>query len=179
MDMIVKTYQYRAYPTSEQVKQLHYRMWQCRKLWNQALEAKRLVYQVDDYTLTHYDLSARFCSEKKGQLDYDVLPYDSAGWVLQRLDDAYNAAFRRLKNKQPPGFPRFKGRDEWNSIPQRRPVAYRANRVTTICPVFVRKVLDILRHLFYFTRVMVMAYSMRQPFANTNRPAPASLISTS
>lgn len=120
-DKLIKTYQYRAYPTAEQTKQLYYRMWQCRKLWNQALEAKRLVYQVDDYTLTYYDLTSRFCSEKKGQLDYDVLPYDSAGWVLQRLDDAYNAAFRRLKNKQPPGFPRFKGRDEWNSIPQRRP----------------------------------------------------------
>lgn len=121
MKMLNKTYQYRAYPTDEQVKQLHYRMWQCRKLWNQALEVKRLVYQMDDYSMTYFDLYARFFKERKGQLDYAVFSARSMSWVLQRLDDAYNAAFKRLKAKQSPGFPKFKGRDDWNNIPQQDP----------------------------------------------------------
>jgi len=36
--------------------------------------------------------------------------------VLERLDKAYQAFFRRVKNSEEPGFPRFKGRDRYDSF---------------------------------------------------------------
>src|SRR5581483_10710076 len=36
--------------------------------------------------------------------------------VLKRLDKAFDAFFRRVRNGETPGFPRFKGKDRYDSF---------------------------------------------------------------
>jgi putative transposase len=36
--------------------------------------------------------------------------------VLARLDKTYQAFFRRVKNREKTGFPRFRGRNRWHSF---------------------------------------------------------------
>src|SRR5260221_12961129 len=48
--------------------------------------------------------------------DYAAIHSDVLQGVLARLDKTYQAFFRRLANGEKPGFPRYHGRDRYNSF---------------------------------------------------------------
>jgi hypothetical protein len=45
-----------------------------------------------------------------------ALVYDCERAAIRRLDRAFRGFFRRIKAGHKPGYPRFKGRDSWDSI---------------------------------------------------------------
>ena len=49
--------------------------------------------------------------------------------VLRRLDNGYQAFFRRVKNGETPGFPKFKKHGEWNSITYPQYHAFPGSRI--------------------------------------------------
>jgi putative transposase len=61
--------------------------------------------------------SARFTEERKTNPFYANINFSSAQATMRRLDKAYKAFFKRVKEeKGKVGFPRFKGRDRFDSI---------------------------------------------------------------
>jgi putative transposase len=103
-----KAFKCRIYPTKGQIRQIETTFWACRKVWNHSLDIKKQAYEYDKTSFSYYDLSAmlpylkRVCPDL-AQADSQALKYS-----LRDLDAAYKNFFRRVKNGEKPGFPKFK-----------------------------------------------------------------------
>ena len=111
-----KTYEYRAYPTVKQANKLVAWLEILRNLYNQALAWRKDTYQqtgqsvkksTQEKALTPF----RQESERVASLHIDVLQD-----TIDRLDKAYQSFFRRAKQGDKPGFPRFKGAGRYRSM---------------------------------------------------------------
>ena len=111
-----KTYEYRAYPTVKQANKLVAWLEILRNLYNQALAWRKQTYEqtsqsvkksIQEKALTSF----RQESDTVASLHIDVLQD-----TIDRLDKAYQAFFRRRKNGDKPGFPRFKGAGRYRSM---------------------------------------------------------------
>jgi putative transposase len=87
-----------------------------RRLYNACLAERKTAYQTQAVTLKYTDQSARFTEARKSNPFYARINFSSAQATMRRLDKAYNAFFRRVKAGKRPGFPRFKGRDRFDSV---------------------------------------------------------------
>jgi putative transposase len=110
-----KSYKYKLKPTPEQERVLAETLWQCRRLYNTALE-QRTAYRHCGVTLTAYDQSAELPDLKAAFPEYADTNAQVLQDVLTRLDKTYQAFFRRLKAGQTPGFPRFQGQNRYHSF---------------------------------------------------------------
>jgi putative transposase len=114
---MLRTYKYLLRPNTEQVKQLDFLVWQSRLIYNAALEQRITTYRETGKGIGYGAQWAHFRDVRRDNLD-------TLGWVnasslqhlLRRLDKSFAAFFRRLKAGEKPGFPRFKGRNRFNSI---------------------------------------------------------------
>jgi putative transposase len=130
-----KTFKYRIYPTKTTEKKLYFTLNRCRELYNAGLSERRDAYEIHvRQHPNYYDEPTRKSLTKEHAIDYydqqNDLPeikheirqeyQDIAAHVLQdvlkRLDKAFDAFFRRVKNGENPGYPRFKGRDRYDSF---------------------------------------------------------------
>ena len=111
-----KTYEYRAYPTVKQTDKLVAWLEILRNLYNQVLAWRKETYEqtgqsvkksMQEKALTPF----RQESDRVASLHIDVLQD-----AIDRLDKAYQAFFRRGKNGEKPGFPRFKGAGRYRSM---------------------------------------------------------------
>ena len=110
-----KTFKYRIYPTKKQVKTLDTTIEQCRELYNAGLEERKSAYKIRQKSLSLYDQINQLPSIKKDGLLQGVHS-QVAQDVLSRLAKAYDAFFERVKKGETAGFPRFKGKNRYNSI---------------------------------------------------------------
>lgn len=112
----LKTFKYRLYPGKAQEKNLYRVLVYARNLYNMALAERKYAYQLEGRTVTLADTEqmakyyrATFCCE-------DMLFSQTAQSVVKQVDSAYQAFFRRVKAGEKPGYPRFKGRNRFNSF---------------------------------------------------------------
>jgi putative transposase len=114
---MIRTYRYRLYPTRCQVEVLEEHLgWAC-DLYNAALEQRRTAYR-------DFGVSVRL-NEQQHELtairrDGPDMNYVSQEMVLQRLNLAFDAFFRRLRSGEKPGFPRFRAKTRFNTLAWRR-----------------------------------------------------------
>ena len=111
-----KTYEYRVYPTT---KQRHiFTVWLAllRNLYNQAL-----AWRIDTYNAT--GVTVKWTTQANALPDLKAASEAFAGIhsdvlqdAMRLLDKAYKAFFRRAKNGEAPGFPRFKGAGRYRSM---------------------------------------------------------------
>ena len=117
---MIRTYKYRLYPTNAQARTLDFLLWQGRTLYNAALEQRITVYKETGKGVSYYQQWAHFRDLRNASPDtLGQLNATSVQQMLRRLDKAFVAFFRRLKAGETPGFPRFKGRDRFNSLEYR------------------------------------------------------------
>lgn len=111
-----RAYNFRLYPKRKQVEVLDRTLMLCRHLYNAGLEQRITAYERVGKTLNQYEQSRELPNIKEELPEYSELYSHSLQDVLKRLDKAYTAFFRRVKNGETPGFPRFKGRNRFNSV---------------------------------------------------------------
>jgi len=111
-----KTYKYRIQANQETLASADNWLYLCRKLYNTALEQRIKVYQQDKASLSCYGQINQLPELKAAFPEYKEVGSQVLQDVLERLDKAYKAFFRRLKNGETPGFPRFKGRYRYDSF---------------------------------------------------------------
>ncbi len=117
---MIRTYKYRLYPTKAQTRQLTFLLDQARYLYNQALEQRITNSREKGKGISYPQQWAHFRDQRRAQPDtLGQLNATSVQQLLRRLDKAFSAFFRRLKAGETPGFPRFKGRDRFNSLEYR------------------------------------------------------------
>ena len=116
-----RTYKYRIYPTGE--AEINARRW-LWKLWHFyciALSQRIVMYKLNGETISNYDqyktmVSKRNPPEGMEWLGLDEIPARVMQFPLKDLHEAYQHFFRRVKNGEKPGFPRFPRFRDRNSI---------------------------------------------------------------
>jgi len=112
-----KTYKYRlngnniAYSNADNWLEL------CRKLYNVALEQRIIIYRQNKGRISCYNQIRQLPELKREHGEYLVVDAQVLQSVIERLDKAYGNFFRRLKESGvKPGFPRFKGKNRYDSF---------------------------------------------------------------
>lgn len=114
---VIRTYKLRLYPTSAQVTSLEKFLDQCRWVYNKTLEYRRDSWKNNKKSISLYDSIKMIKKWKKNNSD---LAKFSHSQCLQnassRVNLAFQAFFRRVKSGEAPGYPRFRGRDRYDSF---------------------------------------------------------------
>ena len=88
----------------------------CRQLYNDCLNERIIAYKENKKSISQYEQMKRLPQLKKVFPDFKQVNSQTLQDVIQRLDKAYQGFFRRVKNKEKAGFPRFKGQNRYDSF---------------------------------------------------------------
>jgi putative transposase len=111
-----KTFKYKLKPTPEQERAMAFVLRRCRELYNAALHERRDAWQQCGVSVTAAGQSTQLPAVKEVRPEYRDIHSQVLQDVLTRLDRAFQAFFRRVKNGEAPGYPRFQGANRYNSF---------------------------------------------------------------
>jgi len=135
-----KAFKYRLYPTKKQEQVLFWTLARCRELYNAALSEWKDAYQSYERTqvlvnqqtgqviaatmvanqrvrsVSYYKQKRDLPEIKDIREEYQDIHSQVLQDVLLRLKRAFDGFFRRIEQGQDPGFPRFQGRNRYNSF---------------------------------------------------------------
>jgi putative transposase len=111
-----KMFQYRIYPTKKQNTKLNETLEECRWLYNHLLEKRKTAYEQDGISLSLYQQHATYPLLKQERPSLAHVHSQVLQNVAVRLDLAFKAFFRRCKAGENPGYPRFKGKNRYESF---------------------------------------------------------------
>jgi putative transposase len=114
--MVRKTFKYTLKPTPEQERMLDRTVMRCRHVYNAAVGERREACRLRGVTVTYYQQKAELPSIKEAMPEYAEVNAQVLQDVVLRVDLAFQAFFRRLREGQTPGYPRFHGRNRYNSF---------------------------------------------------------------
>ncbi len=112
-----KAYKFRLYPKKNVEKKLYFVLNRCRELYNAALSERRDAYKYTGKSITYYD-QQNDLPEIKHEIreEYKDIAAHVLQDVLRRLDRAFQNFFHREALGQTPGYPRFQGRNRYDSF---------------------------------------------------------------
>jgi putative transposase len=111
-----KAFKYRVYPSKEQAQKMLSLLETHRRLYNNALAERKESYEKDKTSISYQVQSAQLKTQRKECLYLAECNFSSCQRTLKRLDRAFQSFFRRIKSGDKPGYPRFKGKDRFDSI---------------------------------------------------------------
>ena len=111
-----RTFKYRLYPTPAQETAMQTTLDECRWLYNRLLEERKLAWDETDTSLSRYQQVNRIPALKKERPSLDSVHSQVLQNVASRVDLAFAAFFRRVKDGEEPGYPRFRGKGRYDSF---------------------------------------------------------------
>lgn len=111
-----KSYKYRIYPTQSQLTNLENQFSMCRHLYNWSLKERIEAYENDKKSISYYEQANQLPTLKDVKPWFKGVNAQALQDVLRRLDKAFKAFFKRVKNGDTPGFPKFKKKGQWDSL---------------------------------------------------------------
>lgn len=111
-----KTYKYRLYPNSSQRFRLNRVLELCRWVYNETITIRKETWEQNQKSLTKYDTMKMLPIWKLQKPELKEVHSQVLQNVCERVDFAFRAFFRRLKNKEKPGYPRYKGEGRYDSF---------------------------------------------------------------
>ena len=111
-----KTFKFRLFPTDGQRTKLKATLEGCRKAYNLCLEVRRDAYQKDGTSLSLYDTYRMVKDWRTNDPVIGACHTHLIQNVCERLQLAFQAFWRRCKNGEKPGYPRFKAEDRYDSF---------------------------------------------------------------
>lgn len=112
-----KTFKYRLLGNQETFNKADNWLRLCRELYNSALAERIYAYKGQHASLSSYSQIKELPELKVALPEYGDVGSQVLQDVIERLDRAYKAFFRRAKNGNGrAGFPRFRGRDRYDSF---------------------------------------------------------------
>lgn len=109
-------FKFRLRPSKQQITALDTMLWLHRQLYNAALQHRRDAYRTRRVNITFAAQSAELPAIRREISGMDDMNATSCQQTLKRLDRAFQAFFRRVKAGEKPGYPRFKGRGQFNTV---------------------------------------------------------------
>ena len=128
------TYQQRGYTTKAGYRKISSVLNDCKELYNAALQERKEAWGTHKKSITWVDQSRELTkirkdwNEREGFVERRV----QMG-VLQRIDRSFQNFFRRVKNGENPGYPRYKSFKNYKTIEisQPRPQMVKVNKENT------------------------------------------------
>src|SRR5262245_57006345 len=111
-----KTFKYRLKPAPDQESLLERTLMLCRHVYNGAVEERREAWRLCGVSVTYFQQKAELPGIKEAMPEYDEVNAQVLQDVVQPVDRAFQAFFRRVKAAETPGYPRFQGRDGCHSF---------------------------------------------------------------
>ena len=113
---VIFTYKYRLLPTKRQHAALADILESQRILCNAALQERVEAFSKQKKRITRIDQFKSLTIIRNEIPEWACYPVNLPRWSLKCLDDAFQGFFRRRKNKDKPGFPRFRGKGRWKTF---------------------------------------------------------------
>ena len=111
-----KTYKFRLFPGRAQKTLLNQILEECRWVYNKTLEYREERWKKKRLNTSKYDTNKLLPGWKEEHPSLTT-PYSQIlVEVQERVDLAFRHFFRRVKNKENPGYPRFKGKFRYDSF---------------------------------------------------------------
>jgi len=112
-----KSFKYRLFTQKSQETKLNNMLDSARFLYNCALEQRVVCWKQWRKSVNYYDQANALKEIRSLDEGIAQLNCSASQDILRRLDKSFQAFFRRIKTgNTPPGFPRFKSRNRFNSI---------------------------------------------------------------
>ena len=108
------SYKFRIYPNTAQIQQIHKTFGCCRYVFNHFLSERKERYEAEGKAPTRFQQDKRLTALKREQKTEWLKEVDSTALQssLRDLDAAYQNFFRRVKQGEKPGYPRFKSKHD-------------------------------------------------------------------
>ena len=114
--MMLRTYKYRLYPTTPQEKRMVQVLAVCRHWHNMCLEERKLAWELEGRNVSKSEQQAKGKRYRQTFPQAKVVFSQTLQSVVDNLDKAFQSFFRRIKAGEKAGYPRFKGRNRFNSF---------------------------------------------------------------
>ncbi len=111
-----KAFKFRISPTEKQIGKLEWTLRRCKELYNAALQERRDAYKMCGVSVSYYTQNKQLPEIKEIREEYRDIHSQVLQDVLTRVDKAMDNFFRRVKNGEKPGYPRFKSGDRYDSF---------------------------------------------------------------
>ena len=112
----MKTYKFRLNPTHHQRTLLNNTLELCRWVYNETLATRKNAWEQEQKSVSCYDTIKMLPGWKKEKPELSQVYSQVLQEVCKRVDLAFSAFFRRVKAKENPGYPRFRGRGWYDSF---------------------------------------------------------------
>jgi len=111
-----KTFKYRISPTKAQRTSLNQTLETCRQVYNSTLNSRRSSWEQERKSLSLYDTNKELTGWKANNPELSEVHSQVLQNVQERVDLAYKAFFRRIREGHKNGFPRYKGFGRYDSF---------------------------------------------------------------
>lgn len=111
-----KVFQYKLYPSKPQERKLEVTRETCRRWYNDLLAERKTAYAERQETIGKYDQLRRVKDHKASNPWAADVHSHVLQVVVADLDQAFQAFFRRVKAGEKAGYPRFRGRNRFDSF---------------------------------------------------------------
>ncbi|WP_201380005.1 RNA-guided endonuclease TnpB family protein [Ktedonobacter sp. SOSP1-85] len=112
----MKTFKYCLYPTKAQAEKLEWTLARCCELYNAALQERREMYKYTGKGTTYNAQANQLPEIKEIREEYKDIHSQVLQDTLKRVEGAFKAFFRRVKEGKTPGYPRFQSRNRYDSF---------------------------------------------------------------
>lgn len=124
----MKAFKFALRPSLNATRKLEQSLETHRRIYNDCLALRRDTYKNEKKTLKKGQLYTIFKNRRNADRDKEKTGQEGPHWLahiaavsmrdtIYRLDKAFENFFRRVKQGKKPGYPRFRSRDRYNSIP--------------------------------------------------------------
>ena len=113
---MLKVLRYRIYPTKSQRSKMADTLELCRWTYNEVLAVRKNAYEHGGESVSYYETKKLLPQWKDDKIELNLVHSQVLQEVVKRVDLAYQAFFRRAKNGENPGYPRFKGYGRYDSF---------------------------------------------------------------
>ncbi len=111
-----QVFHYRLKPTKHQVTILNRQLDLCRWVYNQTLALRKNAWDDEQKHIGYYESKRYIAIWKQDKPELKEVHSHVLQDVSMRVDLALQAFFRRVRNGEEPGFPRFKGKGWYDSL---------------------------------------------------------------
>ena len=107
---------YRIFPSKEQGRKLSDTLETCRLVYNSLVNNRVFQYETAKVSVSRYEQQKMFPKWSKDFPEVKAVHSQVLQNVAVRVDLAFRAFFQRVKAGKTPGFPRLKGKGQYDSI---------------------------------------------------------------
>ena len=113
---MAKVFRYRLKPTKAQIAKLNEQLELCRWVYNKTLAIRRDAFKQEGRSVSYFETKRMLPVWKESKPELSMVHSQVLQDVVLRVNLAFKAFFRRVQSEEGPGYPRFKGKNRYDSI---------------------------------------------------------------